>query len=282
MKSNLAVILAILACAGLGVVLWQQNQSHAAQKQELDKTINSYSNTVSGLQETLAEERSVHTALETKLTATQLKDSNDLAAIAANLSATEASLVKSQAAAKAANDAVTAAATAIDEKNKKIAELEAQKTDLDKESNTLHTTLTNLEVQIQDTKRKLDTAEGDKRVLLAQYERLKAEKEELERKLSDLASLQEQVRTLKDNLSIARRLDYLRQGLYSAFSQKAGEYLLNPQPPRPPATNTTPKSLDVELHQRGDIKINSPASTNPPSTNMPSAGARSTNAPPAR
>lgn len=270
MKANLAVILAILACAGLGVVLWQQNQSHAVQTQELDKKINSYSNRVSDLEQKLSDERSVRTTLETNLAVTQLRDSNELATISANLSAKEASLVAANMEVKKQTDAVAIAAKQIDERDKKIAELEAQKTELDKKSIELQDAITNLDAQIKATKTKLDTAEGDKTRLLAQLKRLQAEKDELERKLSDLASLQEQVRTLKDNLSIARRLDFLRQGLYSAFSQKASEHMINPlplvQPPTPPGA----KSLDVELHERGGIKINSPDSAKQPSTNQPS------------
>ena len=273
MKANLAVILAILACAGLGVVLWQQNASHAVQKQELDKTINSYSNKVSDLEGKLSDERSVRTTLETNLAATQLRDSNELATISATLSAKEASLVAANMEAKKQADAVALAAAKIDERDKKIAELEAQKSDLDKESNTLHSAITNLDAQIKATQEKLKTTEGKNELLTAELEHLRAQKAELERKLSDLASLQEQVRTLKDNLSIARRLDFLRQGLYSAFSQKASEHMINPlplvQPPTPPGA----KSLDVELHERGPVKINSPSSTNPPATNAPPASA---------
>jgi hypothetical protein len=104
----------------------------------------------------------------------------------------------------------------------------------------------------------------------------------LERKLSDLASLKEQVRVLKENLSIARRLDFIRQGLYDVLGQKGGAHMITPLPPSPPVTNTNKSPLDVEIHQSGAVKINSPAATNAPFTNAPPARPPAGNPPPAR
>jgi TolA-binding protein len=287
MKSNLAAILLVLACAGLAIVSWLQYQTHASQTHHLDTTINNYSNRVATLEETLDQDKSVRSILESNLVAIQLKASNDLAVAQTKIASTAESLDKAQAEAKAAAAAVAAAAQAIDEKNKKIAELEGQNTELDKQSSDLHSAITNLEAQIRDTQKKLDASDGTNKLLSEQLERLRAQKEELERKLSDLASLKEQVRLLKENLSIARRLDYIRQGIFDFVNQKGSGRMMNPLPPGPPAVTNTNKSLDVEIHQSGGVRIISPATTNAPAAGAPSSSAPaarlpSTNAPPAR
>lgn len=274
MKSNVVAIIFILACLGLGAALWQQHQKHAEQTKELDKTITSYSNDVTSLDVRLKEQVMVNGTLETNLAATQLKASNDLAAVQATLAATSANLDKSQTEAKtaaaAAAAAEAAAEAAIAEKDKKIAALASQNTELDKQSNDLRGAITNLEAQIQATQKKLDASEGDKKLLMEELKTLQAKKEELENQLRNLAFLKDQVKKLKDDLAVARRLDWIRRGLYEAIGEKGGERLTHPPPSLPPPTNHV---LDVELRQSGGVKINPPStpSTNAPSTNAPSA-----------
>jgi chromosome segregation ATPase len=339
MKSNLAAILLVLACLGLGAVLWEQNQKHADQTQSLDQTITSYSNNLTSLKGQLTVQGFARTNLEINLAATQSKASNDLAevramlsttsarleksqedatafsnhvttltsqlteqllaraqletnlafterkaanelaTVRADLSTTTASLEKSQAEAKAAAAAIAAANAAIAEKDKRISALESQNTELDKEASDLRISLTNIQAQIQAARKKLDAAEGDQQLLMAEWTKAQAQKEELEKKFSDLAVLKERVRTLRDNIAIDRRLDYIRRGLYDAGEQKAGDHMINPPVAGPAATN---KSLDVELHQGGEIKLNPPASTNAPSARAPSASAPPARAPSAR
>ncbi|HZM03400.1 MAG TPA: hypothetical protein VFC44_10270, partial [Candidatus Saccharimonadales bacterium] len=90
--------------------------------------------------------------------------------------------------------------------------------------------------------------------------RLQAEKADLEKKFNDLAVLREQVHKLKEELSIARRLDWIRRGIYETFNQKGGERLIHPVHPLP-ATNNP--SLNVELRQDGGVKIQAPAPSAP-------------------
>ena len=87
----------------------------------------------------------------------------------------------------------------------------------------LNTSITSLESQIDNTKKKLAASEGDRDFLLNELKRLQTEKAELERKFNDLAVLRDQVRKLRDELSIARRLEWIRRGLYG--SAKGAEKL---------------------------------------------------------
>ena len=158
----------------------------------------------------LDEQKQVNLTLEKDVAArktevTQL--SNDLSQTVEKLTKTEADL-KSAMEEAAKRDA-------------KIAELENQKEALDTQTEDLKGSLAQLESKINDTQKKLAASEGDKAFLEKELQRLDGlEKAELERKFNDLAVLRNQVRKLKEELSTARRLDWIRQGWYSARRTK--------------------------------------------------------------
>src|SRR5204862_4664146 len=99
----------------------------------------------------------------------------------------------------------------------KINDLETQRDDLTHKMDDFKTAITNLETQIGETEKKLAASEGDREFLLKELKRLQAEKAELERQFNDLAMLREQVRKLRDELSISKRLDWIRRGLYGSL-----------------------------------------------------------------
>jgi hypothetical protein len=144
---------------------------------------------------------------------------------------------------------------------------------LDKESTDLRASMAKLDAQMQAAQKKLDANDGDRNLLLSELKRVQAQKEEMQSKLSDLAYLKEHVKTMKEDLAMDRRADWIRRGLYEAVSQKGGERLTSPELSGSSPTNP---ALDVELHQNGSVKVNSA------STNAPAARAPSTNASPAR
>jgi hypothetical protein len=84
---------------------------------------------------------------------------------------------------------------------------------------------------------------------------LQAEKAALERKFNDLAVLRDQVRKLKDELSVARRLEWIRRGLYG--DTRGAEKLQRNMAAQAGQTNF---DLNVEVRQDGGAK----AVTNPP------------------
>jgi prefoldin subunit 5 len=159
--------------------------------------------------------------------------------------------------AKSASDAARAE---IEKQQKQISDLEGTRDELTKNMNDLTNRIGGLEGQIKETERKLAASEGDRQSLQKELKRLLAEKAELERKFNDLAVLREQVKKLREELHIARRLDFIRRGLYG-FDKKGGE-LLNQgihSPGPSTLTNNTP-GLNVDLSTSGDSK----ASTNAP------------------
>jgi hypothetical protein len=93
---------------------------------------------------------------------------------------------------------------------------------------------------------------------------LQAEKAELERQFNDLAALRDQVRKLKDELSIARRLEWIRRGLYG--SEKGAEKLQKGLASVPGQTNF---DLNVEIRQDGGAKIVQPPTNAPANPQAP-------------
>ena len=162
--------------------------------------------------------------------------------------------------AKTQQDAQAAAEAAKSEmarRDAKINELEAQNTALDKQATDLKSAIGNLEKSIADTEKKLAASEGDREFLLKELKRLQAEKAELERQFNDLAVLKTQVSKLKDELSIARRLEWIRMGIYGMQNVKGAEKLLSTNW----AGTDNKFDLNVELKQDGGANI-VPAKTN--------------------
>ena len=146
-------------------------------------------------------------------------------------------------------------AAEVAQRDKKISDLESQNMELDKQSADLRGSISNLEGQIGVTQKKLAASEGDRATLIKELKELQAKKDELEKKFNDLVALREQVHKLKEQLSIARRLDWIRRGIYETMNEKGGQRLIHPPQAPPPATNN---SLKVELKQNGDVKIEAP------------------------
>jgi len=107
-------------------------------------------------------------------------------------------------------------------------------------------------LQIADTEKKLLASEGDREFLLKELKRLQVEKADLERQFNDLSALRTQVAKLKEELSIARRLEWIRMGIYGIQEKKGAERLMAGNPPPARGSNY---NLNVELKQDGGAVI---------------------------
>ena len=96
-----------------------------------------------------------------------------------------------------------------------------------------------------------------------------AEKADLEKKFNDLAVVKAQVAKLKEELSIARRLEWLRQGLSIGTEQHGGQLLMQGTAANPQARPSTNLDLNVEINADGSVKIIPPLTNQPPVTNAP-------------
>jgi hypothetical protein len=255
----LLTILCLLLAAGL---IYRHNTATQDKKKDVAQIVH-FSNEVVDVSGKLEEQKMVNLSLE-KDFATQ---SEELKTYSNNLATVSASFAKAQV------DAKTAAETAREEMRKRdtrITELESERDTMTRKMNDLTNSISTLEIQIADTQKKLDASEGDREFLLKELKRLQAEKSELERQFNNLAMLRDQVRRLRDELSVSRRLDWIRRGLYGSF--KGGELLRRGFASANPAK--TNYNLDVEIRSDGGAKIltNAPAadSTSPsPNTNSP-------------
>ena len=79
----------------------------------------------------------------------------------------------------------------------------------------LNVDMKGLESLIQDTQKKLEASEGDRDFLLAELQRLRAEKAELEKQFNNLASLRDQY--------VASRMSCLLRAVSSGFARASLE-----------------------------------------------------------
>ncbi len=253
MKNVIFVIVLAVVCIGLGVALFTTNkradEQHASDVTEILNKSNRWVET----SEQLSEQRRVNQDLEKEIS--DRKDqfnqlTNKYTDLTSNLIKTESSL-------KASQDEVV-------KRDQKIAALETQNRELDEKAIDLSAALTNLTVQIADTQRKLDASEGDKAFLEKELKRLMAEKAELERQFNDLAVLRAQVSKLKEELSIARRLEWIRKGLFASDEQKGAQKLMQPKD-QAATSPTNHYDLNVEVNADGSVRVI------PPLTNSPAA-----------
>ncbi|MBM3833475.1 MAG: hypothetical protein FJ403_09405 [Verrucomicrobia bacterium] len=264
MNSKIVAILLVVICLGLAGGLAYRHLNAKKEKEADAALIQDLTKFTNDLTLKLEEQKLVNQSLERDLdTKTQeLKSySNNLASVSANLE-------KVQIEAKAAADAAKAEAL---KREEKIASLEAERDDLSKKMTELTSSISGLETRIAETQRRLDASEGDREFLLKELKRMQAEKAELERQFNDLALVREQVRRLRDELSLARRLEWIRKGLWGA-PMKGAERLAKGFTPAGAKTNY---NLNVELRRDGSVTI----TTNNPASGTTNAGA-ATNAPP--
>ena len=254
MNAKTFTVVLVIAALGLGTGWFVTSKKATDERVVAESRIIALSNDVVATTVKLTEQQKVNVHLETTLgqRGEELKlTSNKLTAVTGELAKTETD-------AKAAAEKAKAE---LDERNAKITELEGQKDELTKKMDGLNVQITGLAGQIRETERKLAASEGDRELLQKELKRLLAEKAELERKFQDLAALRDQVRKLKEELSIANRLDFIRRSLYG-FEKKGAQALSEGvRSPGAKATNA-PVQLNAEVGTDGSAKVS--VSTNAP------------------
>jgi chromosome segregation ATPase len=276
MKAKLAIVALLFLSIGLGVavfMLYNVSEKDRTKSQQFITTLQSERDKLRG---DLDEQRKVNYSLENTLSnsvAAAKTLSTNLTTVASNLSnvssnlveaktalaATETKLAKNESNTKSIETdlATTKAALAAAEKAKKeeiaardtkLASLEGQNDQLGKQIGDLTNNIAKLNIKISDAERRLAVSEGDREFLLKELKRLQADKSELERQLNDLNFLRDQINHLKSELSIAKRLDWIRRGLLGGEEKKGGQILV--QGFRRDSTNAAPR-LDVEIRRDG-------------------------------
>ena len=149
----------------------------------------------------------------------------------------------------------------IAKRDETIAKLEGHNVELEQKAASLTTTITDLNARIADLSGKLIAAEGDKAALTQELKRLLREKAELERRFTDITVLREQIKKIKRDLNVQRRLDRAAEGLPASSELKAGEHMMNTLRPAPPKPRNY--DLNVEVNTDGSLKIIPPIDARP-------------------
>jgi chromosome segregation ATPase len=263
MKNLIGVVVLAGVCVGLAVVLLTTKKQAAEEKRKDTETIYDLSNKVVKATDDLNEQRQVNILLTNDLVAR----ATEMTALTNKILEVASSLVKTE-------ESLKAEQAELARRDARIAELEATNQQLDQKAIGLSLAITNLNTQIADTQRRLTASEGDKAFLEKELKRLMAEKSELERQFNDLTVLRSQVAKLKEELSIGRRLDWLRRGLFASSEQKGAQHLIQGGPAAAGTGQGKPNlyDLNVEVDADGSVRVIPPLT----GTNAPTA----TNAPP--
>ena len=259
MKTKVPFIILGLVVVALGIALITRNKQAADQHKDDQAKIDQFSNELSTTTGNLNEQKQVNLNLEKDVAARK----DEVTQLSNNLSQTSEKLTKAQADLKAAMEDAA-------KRDQKIAELENQNEALDTQKDALDKKAVDLETKIADTQKKLAASEGDKAFLEKELQRLMAEKAELERQFNDLAVLRAQVRKLKTELSVARRLDWIRQGLFATQDEKGAQKLMQSSiNGANPAASNENYNLNVEVNADGTVKVIPPATNSAPAPAPP-------------
>ncbi len=252
---TVAIILAVISIV-LAAGLFFRHSQAVKEKRSDTAAIHQLSNVWVQVKTSLDEQKLVNLSLER-----DLDGQSQLArTYSNNLSKLNADFSKLQSKAKEEAELAQAELT---KRDAKIQEYEAQRDEMTKRMDEMKGSIDGLENQIADTQRRLEAAEGDREFLLKELKRLQAEKAELERQFNNLALLRDQVRRLRDELSVARRLDWIRRGIYGNQTMKGAERLQRGLA-NTTSTNGGNYNLDVEIKRDGGVELKSPPVTNNP------------------
>jgi chromosome segregation ATPase len=257
MKTKLGIVILVVACGGLAIVLLATKKAADERLKTDAYAILDFSNQLVNANKTLDDYRQVNLMLTNDLAGSRqeaLTFSNQFTEASSTLASTKASL-------QSAQDQIASL-------NSRIAGLETRNQVLDQRAAALANAIASLNAQIADTQQKLAGSETNNAFLEKELQRQTAAKIELESKFNNLSVVRSQVKKLKDDLLIARRLQWMRERSEPGSQQKGAQLLMQrtvSAPARPPHYD-----LNVEVSSDGSIHViplpaNAPATT----TNLP-------------
>ncbi|HEU6448882.1 MAG TPA: hypothetical protein VFV23_10645 [Verrucomicrobiae bacterium] len=245
MKTKVFIVILLVASIGLAVTLMvTRKQSEQTHKSDA-ATIESFSNQLVNVNASLQDQRQVNLELTNRLAASQqetLTLSNDLAD-------TKGSLQREQ-------DKVAGL-------NNQVADLESRNQEMDQNLITLSNTIGSLSAQIAEAQAQLASSETNNAFLTAELQKQLAQRSDLEKKFNDLKELRMQVKKIKTEQFVARRLDWERQGIDPSQQVKGAQLLMQHDNTTVAATRQPHYDLNVEVSSDGAVRI-VPATNAPP------------------
>jgi len=245
MKIKIAIVILAIACIGLGIALYATKKQGEDQHTVDVNSINVFSNQVVEANEQLKELSQANLALTNDLALSQQESldlSNALASANATLADAKSTLVSAQ--------------NQITNLNVHISDLEMQNKVLDQRADELTNTIAQLNSIIESTQGKLALTETNNAFLQGELQKQMAQKAELEHKFNDINEVRAQVKKLKDEMFIARRMQLMKN---DNGGKKGAEMLMTRTPPpatNPPAAKLPPNyDLNIEVGSDGSVKI---------------------------
>jgi chromosome segregation ATPase len=179
--------------------------------------------------------------------------SNSLAAASATLESTKSTLISAR--------------DQINNLNTHIGDLETQNKVLDQRATDLTNTIAQLNAAIENSQSRLAMAETNRLFIEQQLQKQIAQRAELEHKFNDIDEVRTQVKKLRDEMFVARRLQWMKN---DNSGKKGAELLMQKNTTTATtgtATNAKPDyNLNVEVGSDGSVKVIPPLV---PGTNTP-------------
>ena len=262
MKIKVVIIILAVACVGL-VIAFFATKKQADDQHVIDvNSIDEFSNQVVTANKELNELGQVNLTLSNDLSTAQQElavSTEQLTLLSNSLAAASSTLADTKTSLAGAQELVT-------NLNTRIADLEAQNKDLDQQASALSNALAHLTIEIENTKNKLAVSENNNAFLQGELQKQLAQKAELEHKFNDLDELRFQVRKMKDEMFVARRLQLMKN---DNGGRKGAALLMsrNAPPTNSPAHRLSQPNynLNVEVGSDGSVKVIPPmGNTNSP------------------
>jgi len=253
MKTKIGIVILAVICVGLLIALIATKKAAEEQQKSDEAAINDFSNQLVTAHTSIDDLNQVNLMLTNDLATsrqTLVEASNSLEETSSALADTKASL-------EGADDQIT-------NLNSRITDLEAQNKTLDDRATALASTIQTLDSQIAATQAQLATSETNNTFLTTELQKQMAQRAELEHKFNDLDIVRAQVKKLRDEAFVARRLQWMNAGTSPGTQPKGAQLLM--QHTATASVNTARSSqydLNVEVGSDGSIHVIPPATNSP-------------------
>jgi len=236
MKTLVTVIL-ILACAGLVIALVVTQKHIDQQRREKDAAIAEFSNEVVAANDELNDLRQVNLTLTNDLNSSReqlVVLSNQVLTMSDTLSNSDNQL-------KAAQDQISA--------------LQAQNQSLDQQAEELTNTINDLSAKIVAAQAQLADSEKNGTFMQSQLKDEQARYDELQAKFNNLQAVRAQAKKLHNEIVVARRLQWIREGTQPGSNVKPATMLMARSWPTNQLAPANHYNLSVEVDSSGAVHI---------------------------
>jgi chromosome segregation ATPase len=242
MKFKILIVVLVVFCIGLAIAFFA-NKKQTEERHVADvNSIVDFSNQVVNANLKINDLNQVNLALTNDIAASQ----EQLTQLSNSLAAAAATLANSKTALAGAQDQISSL-------NSRISDLETQNKALDQHASELTNTIAGLNLSIATIQDKLATSDNNNKYLQQELQKQMAQKAEIEHKFNDLDQLRDQVKKIKSELFVARRVQLMKNDI----SQKKGAELLMTRAITAPVKAGTNGNfgLNVEIGSDGSVNV---------------------------